>query len=79
MSVSSPPTGQDERLAFSVEEAAKKLGIGRTAAYLATQRGEIPTVRIGGRVLVPKAALDRLLAGDEPATGATPTRRSRAA
>jgi hypothetical protein len=28
------------------------------------RRGEIPTIRIGNRLLVPKAALDRMLAGD---------------
>lgn len=51
----------DERLTVSVPEAGRLLGIGRTSAYKAAQEGEIPTVRIGGRVLVPKAALERML------------------
>ena len=36
-------------------------GIGRNQAYEAARRGEIPTIRIGKRILVPVAALDRLL------------------
>ena len=39
------------------------LGIGRNAAYAAAQRGEIPTIKIGRRLLVPRAALDKLLSG----------------
>lgn len=44
-----------------IEEAAKVLGIGRTAAYAAAKRGDIPTIRIGGLVLVPKPALEQML------------------
>jgi excisionase family DNA binding protein len=39
------------------------LGIGRNQAYEAAHRGEIPSIRIGKRILVPVAALDRLLNG----------------
>jgi excisionase family DNA binding protein len=49
--------------AVTVEEAAKILGIGRSLAYSGAARGEIPTIRIGKRMLVPLAALDCLLAG----------------
>jgi excisionase family DNA binding protein len=48
----------------TIEQAAKALGIGRNQAYEAARRGEIPTIRIGKRVLVPTAALERLLAGE---------------
>jgi excisionase family DNA binding protein len=50
-----------DKLTLSVEEAAAALGLGRAAAYLAAARGELPTVRIGRRLLVPKAALHELL------------------
>jgi excisionase family DNA binding protein len=50
-----------DKLTLSVEEAAAALGLGRAAAYLAAVRGELPTVRIGRRLLVPKAALHELL------------------
>lgn len=48
----------------TVDEAAKQLGIGRNHAYRACQSGDIPTIRIGKRILVPQAALDRMLDGD---------------
>jgi excisionase family DNA binding protein len=44
-----------------VEEAARVLGIGRSAAYLAAQRGDLPVIRIGRRYVVPRAALERML------------------
>ena len=45
----------------TVPEAAKVLGIGRNQAYEAARTGQLPTVKIGSRVLVPLAALERLL------------------
>lgn len=51
-----------ERLALTVEETAALLGISRTSAYLACQRGELPSRLIGRRRVVPKAALDAYLA-----------------
>ncbi len=50
-----------ERLTLTVEQAAEALGISRAFAYEAVARGEIPCIRIGRRVLIPKVALDRLL------------------
>ena len=54
-----------ERLALSVEEAGGLLGISRDLAYDLVARGEIPSVRLGRRLVVPRraleAALDRLL------------------
>ncbi len=51
------------KLAMTVSEAACRLGIGRNSAYEAVRRGEIPTIRIGKRILVPIAALQQLLDG----------------
>lgn len=50
-----------ERRAISVEEAGRILGISRGAAYAYANNGSIPTIRLGKRLLVPKAALDKLL------------------
>lgn len=47
---------------LTVPEAALKLRISRGSAYEAARRGELPVVRIGRRLLVPKAALERMLA-----------------
>ena len=57
---------------LTIEEAAKVLRIGRATAYEAARRGEIPVVRIGRRLLVPRIALDHLLKGTQPKTGETP-------
>jgi excisionase family DNA binding protein len=49
------------RPVLSVEELAELLGTGRTATYDAVRRGEIPSIKIGRKVLVPTAAVRRLL------------------
>ena len=46
----------------SVEDAGRILGLSRGSAYAAARDGTLPTIRFGKRLLVPKAALDRLLA-----------------
>jgi excisionase family DNA binding protein len=46
---------------LTVEQAAAVLGIGKSSAYAAVNRGEIPAIRLGHRVLIPTAALHRLL------------------
>ena len=51
----------DDMLAFSVAETARLLGLSREGAYQAIHRGDIPAVRIGKRILVPRAALEQLL------------------
>ncbi len=52
-----------DRLTYTVREAAELLGIGRSAAYEAARTGQIPTVRIGKRILVPAVGLQRMLDG----------------
>ena len=52
---------EPERLAVTVEEAAALLGISRNLAYELVGRKELPSLRLGRRVLVPRRALDRLL------------------
>jgi excisionase family DNA binding protein len=49
---------------ISVEEAARQLGISRSSAYEAIRSGQLPSIKIGRRVLVPVAALERLLSGN---------------
>ena len=53
-----------KRATITIEEAAKRLGIGRNQAYEGARKGQIPTIRIGKRILVPVAALERLLRGN---------------
>ena len=46
-----------DRPVITVEEAARVLGVGRSAAYEAVRAGQIPSWRIGHRIVVPVAAL----------------------
>ena len=52
----------DDRLVLAIEEAGKLLGLGRSGTYEAARRGDIPVLRIGRRWLVPRVALDKMLA-----------------
>lgn len=51
-----------ERATLSIDEVARILGIGRAGAYAAAKHGDLPVIRIGSRILVVRAALERLLA-----------------
>ena len=51
---SGPTEPMSERLTFTVDEVAALLGISRSGAYDSIARGEIPSLNIGRRVLVPR-------------------------
>jgi excisionase family DNA binding protein len=57
-------------LAVSVPEAARLLGLSRSTTYAAVKRGDIPSVRIGGRIVVPLRRLEELI---NPERGNAPT------
>ena len=52
----------EERLVWTVEEAGRLLGISRAHAYELVARGELPHLRLGRRVVIPKHAIETLLA-----------------
>jgi excisionase family DNA binding protein len=56
----------DLPLVLTVEETAKVMRLSRGSTYEAVRTGAIPSVRIGRRVLIPRAALLALL-GESPA------------
>ncbi len=49
------------RLAVSVPEAAMMLGLSRSSMYAAVDRGEIRSVKVGSRILVPIRGLEELM------------------
>jgi excisionase family DNA binding protein len=58
----------DGKLTFTVEEAAELLGISRALAYELVGRDELPALRLGRRLVVPRRALEALLdPGGRPA------------
>ena len=48
---------EQDRLTVSIEEAAGLLGISRALAYELVRRGELPQLRLGRRVVIPRKAL----------------------
>jgi excisionase family DNA binding protein len=51
----------DEPLTLSVQAAGRMLGLSRASAYAAIRTGQIPSLRFGKRILVPRAALNRMI------------------
>ena len=58
-----------ERLTLTVPEAAELLGVSCGVAYEAARTGELPTIRIGRRLLVSRAPLMELLGETDAAGG----------
>ena len=56
-------TRKTEKLTLTVSEAAQALGLSRNSCYQAVETGTLPSLRIGKRILIPRFALERLLAG----------------
>lgn len=78
----------DHPLTLTVEQAAKVLGIGRSTAYELVHTGDIPSLRLGRRIVVPVSQIaERLgVTPDEVrgligarASGNAPTRPGRSA
>ncbi len=44
-----------------LEEVAKLFGVGRNQAYEGARRGDFPTIKIGKRIVAPRAVIDRML------------------
>lgn len=61
-----PPT-------ITVERAGRILGVSRSAAYRSAARGELPTIRLAGRLHVPTAKLLDLLGLEDLVAIETPT------
>jgi excisionase family DNA binding protein len=43
---------------FTVTEAAKALGVGRSTVYELARRNELPAIRLGRRLLIPRHAVE---------------------
>jgi len=56
---------------MTVTQAATVLGISRSSAYECVRIGAIPSIRLGRRIVIPRRAVDELLASayvEQPAT-----------
>ena len=54
-------TNLSESLVLTVSEAARLLRLSKTTTYDQIRQGSIPSIRMGKRILVPRAALMRML------------------
>ena len=52
---------QAERIVFTVEEAAERLGVGRTLVYALVRSGDIESISIGRLRRIPCDALDEFV------------------
>ena len=59
----------DEPLTYSIPFAGSLVGIGKNASYAAARRGEIPTIRFGKKLRVPRAKFLRMF--DDNSAGFT--------
>lgn len=53
------------RWTVTVEESAGILGISRSSAYECVHRGELRAIRLGRRLVIPRAALAELIGSDD--------------
>jgi hypothetical protein len=59
-----PPNDDQRPKTISVPEAGKQyFGLAKNASYEAAARGQLPVIRIGGRLRVPVVQLERMLEG----------------
>jgi excisionase family DNA binding protein len=56
------------RRTYTVPEVAEVLGISRSTAYECVRRGEIPSLKLAGRVVIPRMAFEAFLAAHMPAS-----------
>ena len=65
-----------ERRTLTIPEVAAALGLARSTAYelAATDRLPVPTIRAGRRLLVSRAVLERVLAGEDVRRSGDPDR-----
>ena len=57
-----------ERLTYTTQEAMEKITVSRNWFYGAVKRGDIPSIKIGRKILIPKKAFDELFNGSSEET-----------
>ena len=57
--------GKDNKLCYTIPEAAKLIGVSRNQGYELARRGELPIVKMGKLLFVPKARLHKMFGLNE--------------
>ena len=63
---SATSVAQTERLTLSVPVAAAMVGIGRSTLYELVRSGDVRSVRLGKRIVIPITVIEALLRGETP-------------
>jgi excisionase family DNA binding protein len=50
-----------KRLTVTVEEFAALMGVSRNTGYTAVHNGDVPSLRVGSRIVIPRSALEELI------------------
>lgn len=59
-----PSPAKPPAATMTIEDAASELGISRHTAYQCARDGQIPTIRLGRRLVVPRVRLEAMLRGE---------------
>ena len=59
------PKNPKSELVYSVPELSRLLRISTAHGYKVIREGCVPSLRLGKRIVIPKAALDKLLSCDD--------------
>jgi excisionase family DNA binding protein len=65
-----PIAVNDKRATMSVDETAKVLGVSRDLIYASVRDGSIASIRLGGRILIPRREVLALLGEEAEQAGA---------
>jgi excisionase family DNA binding protein len=57
------PAESTQRLTRKPEEAAPMLGLGRSAVYSLVRAGELRSIKVGRKILIPVTAIEEFLNG----------------
>jgi excisionase family DNA binding protein len=55
-------SGTAQQRTYSVTDVARIFGVTPSHVWRLCQRGDLPSIRLGGRILIPRDAVDRILA-----------------
>jgi excisionase family DNA binding protein len=61
MTTRSSSTAPVAKIAYSIDDVAELLSLGRTTVVALVSNGEIPSIKVGGRRLIPRRDLDEFV------------------
>jgi excisionase family DNA binding protein len=62
--MTSEKAGEAPVSVLSVKQVMRDLGLSKTAVYDAISRKEIPSIRVGRRILIPRIPYERMVRGE---------------